>query len=152
VTEFNVHRGAPDGLQWRCRACSARWYVENRDAHRANVQRTNGQRRADNRARLVAHLLQHPCADCGETDLRVLDFDHRDPATKSATIGGLVALGHVWPRIQAEIDKCAVRCANCHRRRTAEDAGWNRHRAQQEVERTVAARARDRLQAVLSSR
>jgi hypothetical protein len=28
-------------------------------------------------------------------------------------------------RLQAEIAKCDVRCANCHRRRTAASLGWN---------------------------
>jgi hypothetical protein len=29
-----------------------------------------------------------------------------------------------WARVRAEIEKCDVRCVNCHRRKTARDFGW----------------------------
>jgi hypothetical protein len=50
----------------------------------------------------------------------VLEFDHlRD---KEFGIGaGLVQKG--WETILAEIEKCEVVCANCHRRRTAQRQG-----------------------------
>lgn len=31
-----------------------------------------------------------------------------------------------WDQVLAEIEKCEVRCANCHRRRTAERGGFMR--------------------------
>ena len=62
--------------------------------------------------------------DCGERDPRVLDFDHlRD---KSECVGALAAWGAPAGRLMAEIAKCEVRCANCHRRVTARRAGWSR--------------------------
>jgi hypothetical protein len=33
---------------------------------------------------------------------------------------------HSWPTILKELSKCDVRCANCHRRRTARDFKWFR--------------------------
>lgn len=42
-----------------------------------------------------------------------LDFHHADPATKSFSFGGNAcrALSSLW----AEVQKCVVLCANCHR-------------------------------------
>lgn len=63
---------------------------------------------------MLKHLATHPCVDCGESDVRVLDFDHR--ANKESDISRLVGKGRV-AGIVREINKCDVRCANCHRRR-----------------------------------
>lgn len=87
----------------------------------AKSQRLHRQR---NRENLWNYLLTHPCVDCGETDPRVLDFDHvRD--TKKFGISRAVAGSHrSWNTILTEIAKCDVRCANDHRRRTAERGGF----------------------------
>ena len=55
------------------------------------------------------------CADCGENDPVVLEFDHlRD---KVDNVAALVTRWS-WKRLLTEIEKCDVVCANCHRRRT----------------------------------
>lgn len=64
------------------------------------------------------YLATHPCVDCGESDGIVLEFDHRDASKKSFNIGNFGALGKSLKSVMAEIEKCDVRCANCHRRRT----------------------------------
>ena len=79
--------------------------------------------RARNRKRIVEYLLGHPCVDCGEEDVRVLDFDHIHES-KAFNISEFVGRGGSWQRIEAEIAKCVVRCANCHRRKTTVDFGW----------------------------
>jgi hypothetical protein len=92
-------------------------------ARRASIRSHSATRAADNRARVRAHLSSHPCVDCGEADATVLEFDHRDPRTKRANVSSLLQSAHAWATVQREIDKCDVRCANCHRRRTAESRG-----------------------------
>lgn len=67
------------------------------------------------------HLLESRCADCGTNELAVLDFDHIGP--KTARVMKLACDGYSLRRIQAEIDQCEVRCANCHRRRTRDQFG-----------------------------
>ena len=62
--------------------------------------------------------------DCGANDPRVLEFDHRDPNTKLDHVTSLARRGAAWARIEAEIAKCDIRCANCHRRRTAAQFNW----------------------------
>lgn len=77
------------------------------------------------RHKLKLYLQDHPCVDCGESDLRCLDFDHRDPTTKDRNICVLVAGGSwSWNTVFQEIQKCDVRCANCHRKKTNANMVW----------------------------
>ncbi len=69
-----------------------------------------------NRREVLQYLLKHPCVDCGEADPLVLEFDHQ--RDKLFNISTLLCRPVVWSLILAEIQKCQVRCANCHRRRT----------------------------------
>jgi hypothetical protein len=39
-------------------------------------------------------------------------------------VARLVLTGHSWERVLQEIALCDVRCANCHRRRTAQQRNW----------------------------
>jgi hypothetical protein len=99
-----------------------RWYERHRARHVANVAARNARVLEAVRARLWAYLLAHPCVDCGETDPLVLDFDHVR-GDKVGEICILVGNRRPWPLIEAEIAKCDVRCANCHRRKTALESG-----------------------------
>jgi uncharacterized protein YcfJ len=83
------------------------------------IRRNGAARVAANRARVDEYLLTHPCVDCGMTDLVVLEFDHVR-GVKVAAVSALVTGGYPWTKIDAEIAKCDVRCANCHRRVTVE--------------------------------
>lgn len=58
------------------------------------------------------------CENCGENDFRVLDFDHKDPKTKSFNVSDGIRRGYSFDKIKREIKKCRVLCANCHRRKT----------------------------------
>jgi len=75
--------------------------------------------------RVFNYLSTPPCVDCGEIDPIVLEFDHIDSATKISTISEMVQRQRPWEKIMDEISKCEVRCANCHRRRTAKQQGWS---------------------------
>jgi len=128
ATEFNRRASARDGLQARCRACCRVWYEEHREEHIANVYRRNFAYRAVLAEKIADYLADHPCVDCGETDLRCLEFDHRDRKTKTAGISFLLRDARSWSVLLGEIDKCDVRCANCHRRKTAAEINSWRHR------------------------
>ncbi len=123
LSEYNVRRAAKDGLQSRCRPCSRQWYEANRDEHLANVRRRTVEVRREYKRRVGAHLARHPCVDCGETDVRVLEFDHLPGVDKHADVAAMVADGGRWSDVEAEIAKCEVRCASCHRRVTCERRG-----------------------------
>ena len=58
-----------------------------------------------------------PCADCGGVfHWCAMDFDHRPGETKLFAIAA--SKGMSWNALRAEIAKCDVVCANCHRIRT----------------------------------
>lgn len=59
------------------------------------------------------------CVDCGYREhVAALDFDHLPGTEKKFGIAkGVYDFG--WATIAAEIAKCEVVCANCHRIRTA---------------------------------
>jgi hypothetical protein len=80
-------------------------------------------RRHRNRSHLLAFLREHPCELCGEADPTVLDFDHLREKLRDVTE---IALRGGWADLLAEIEKCRVLCANCHRRHTAATAGRDR--------------------------
>ena len=70
---------------------------------------------------ILEYLLKHPCVDCGEKDVTVLEFDH--VKNKLKPVSSLIRAG-ATSLIEKEIEKCEVRCANCHRRKTAKQFGW----------------------------
>lgn len=67
----------------------------------------------------LRELRRVPCTDCGKTyPPHVMDFDHRDPATKSFSLLADSALLKNRDALLAEVAKCDVLCANCHAIRT----------------------------------
>jgi hypothetical protein len=71
-------------------------------------------------------LRRAACVDCGESDPLVLEFDHVD--LKRAPVTRLAWDGCSLATIDAEIGRCEIRCANCHRRMTAKRGGHFRFR------------------------
>jgi hypothetical protein len=66
------------------------------------------------------------CIRCGEADPACLDFHHRNPDEKELTLSLAIARASL-KRIQAEVVKCDVLCANCHRKvHHAERKRWNK--------------------------
>jgi hypothetical protein len=128
-TDFNRRAASPDGLQAVCRSCNAsrarRYYAENIATHRRAVAAQLAKTRAAHLDRIGRYLLDNPCVDCGECDIRVLDFDHREGVEKTAEVMKLAKGAYSWRRVSAEIAKCEVRCRNCHARVTYERMGDN---------------------------
>jgi hypothetical protein len=81
-----------------------------------------------NHLRLLDYLLDKQCARCGIKDLRVLTFDHKNAATKSATVSTLVHKGHSWDIVMKEIKKCSILCLSCHTIVECERAGEHSRR------------------------
>lgn len=122
LSEFGVDRSRKDGLNARCKDCNRR-----KNDGKPKPPRDPGEVREyavrikiRNQEYAWNHLKAHPCVDCGERDPVVLEFDHVR-GEKVDNISRMLCSTRSLKVIQEEIAKCDVRCANCHRRRTAED-------------------------------
>ena len=82
--------------------------------------------RETNALKIGEYLTTHPCVDCGESDILVLQFDHVR-GSKSFMISDSLN-SHRWDSILIEIAKCDVRCANCHIRKTTLERDYIPHR------------------------
>ena len=81
-----------------------------------------------NFGRMIEYLRTHPCVDCGEADLVVLELDHLPEFEKKFEVSRAVGSStRSWNSISSGIEKCEVVCANCHRRRGARRGGFRRH-------------------------
>lgn len=118
--------------QHNCRVCHATYrrahYLANKPDYIRRAIAQVSERRAQNRRGIFDYLQMHACVDCGEPDVLVLEFDHRDPSVKWKAVGSL-AVTKRWVRVFAEIEKCEVRCVNCHRRKTARQFRWAKARS-----------------------
>ena len=103
--------------------------VRTRDAHAARLRDAPPSapcswhieaRRAKWRAqaRLLVDLRAVPCADCGGSfPPCAMDFDHRPAEPKLSGVTRMIGRSGT-ERILAEVAKCDIVCANCHRART----------------------------------
>lgn len=122
LSEFYRLKKNPDGYNDRCKECYVIKYPS--QAMDKILERVY-QSRLRNRKYVWEYLLEHPCADCGEEDPIVLEFDHVR-GEKSSDVSKMVHNTRSLKAIQEEIDKCEVVCANCHRRRTAATQEWDK--------------------------
>lgn len=119
------------GIQ-RASACRECTRLQVQEHYRRNKQYYLQKARARNslnRRRIYAlmeeYLRNHPCVDCGETDIVVLEFDHRERIEKTSDVSYIIRRRRSWKTVMKEIEKCDVRCANCHRRKSErESKSW----------------------------
>lgn len=88
------------------------------------MQKRKEEKRHEARKFIFAFLSGAACIDCGCNNILVLQFDHVRGAKKTE-VSELVALGYPIETIKLEIEKCEIRCANCHTIRTkTQDNSW----------------------------
>ena len=100
-------------------AAARRHYLNNKEKIKARAVIGHKKSFKRNKEYVKAHLEKSPCIDCGISDIRVLEFDHVR-GVKHKNISDLSKHGASIKKLQEEIDKCEVRCANCHRIKTHE--------------------------------
>ena len=113
--QFHWKNKAAGVLQRQCKEChklvNAKHYKQNEDAYKKRAQ----DQRRHNKSWFVEYKLSLRCEHCGENHPATLDFHHKDPSIKDREVSSLIGRSGI-DRIQDEISKCMVLCANCHRK------------------------------------
>ena len=129
LNDFNKNRSKKDGRQYRCRECqklyhNKDWYIKNKDKIIKSNYIKKKERRNQHWTKIIKRYFSKGCVDCGIKNVRVLEFDHVR-GNKVNGVGTMVSENYGWKTIKKEIDKCEVRCRNCHMLRTFEQFNWH---------------------------
>lgn len=122
-------------LHSQCRDCykarrNESWeehYKKYGDKYRMRAIKRNKILRENLRRKMLAYLKNKSCVKCGIDDIRVLEFDHIYPETKTLDIARAITNTVKWEAILKEIHKCQILCANCHKIKTAKQNNWYRN-------------------------
>lgn len=120
----NKSRGQRDS---RCKKCRQAYFndrYKTSAARRESIKKHLRDYRRRNRRFVFDYLKSHPCVECGEDEVILLEFDHKDGETKTAAVSRLASGSASLEQIKEEIAKCKVLCVVCHRRKTAATLGW----------------------------
>ncbi len=107
-SSFYKNAGMKDGYLTWCKTCMVERYAEGRSA-----------RAKRDRLYMQQIKVERGCTDCGyDAHPAALDFDHLPGSVKKYRLCTMAGMKRA--HIDAEIAKCEVVCANCHRIRTNE--------------------------------
>jgi len=82
----------------------------------------SNQWKAKQRKKVATYKASIGCAKCGIKDHRVLDLHHRNGEDKDMAVSAMLSKKS-WDAVKAEMEKCEVLCANCHRIAHYEQSG-----------------------------
>lgn len=99
-----------DQFYWKDKKAGRR-RSECRNCHN-NYVKIKYKERKDNLINLKG---EQGCAKCGEKRGYLLDYHHLDPSQKEYTISRLTAGQCSAEKLEKELSKCIILCANCHR-------------------------------------
>ena len=131
VDLFHNNVARKDGKQSFCKPChntiNVDRYYSNRKKYLSMITINKRRRVLKNYVRIIIEYFSKPCADCGKINHpSMMVFDHVDPSkknriAKSEGVFRFVRNGYSWSKILEEIEKCEVRCQNCHFHKTSRD-------------------------------
>lgn len=105
----------------RCKVCQNIFSKRHYELNSENYTKYRHKYIERNKRFIYNYLKNHPCIDCGETNPILLEFDHKNPNTKSFGVGQAIKSRISISKIEKEIEKCDVRCVRCHRLKTAKE-------------------------------
>lgn len=127
IEDFNFKLKSKGIYQCQCKSCTRKniknHYINNKKYYLNKTRKRNLELRQEINNYMLNYFKNHNCIDCGESNPVVLEFDHRDGTQKERSISGFLRDRRL-DKIKNEIEKCDVRCANCHIKKTARQFHW----------------------------
>ena len=118
IEDFNFKIKSKGIYQCQCKNCTRKniknHYINNKQYYLDKTRKRNSGLRQVINEYILNYFKDHNCIDCGESNPVVLEFDHRDKTQKEKSISSFLRARRI-DKIINEIEKCDVRCANCHR-------------------------------------
>ncbi len=129
ILSFNFKNKKTGRRQPVCKFCTRKElrerYQNNKQYYINKAKRWNINNIDRNKTFVYNYLRKHSCLDCGEKNIVVLQFDHQ--RDKCMNIGTMIHRAYSLDLIKIEIEKCEVRCANCHLIKTAQRGQWDKN-------------------------
>lgn len=98
------------GDDWDSLSYDMQWYHYNKESRNESRQTT----RSNKKSHMDSIKAERGCKHCTEDCPVALDFHHRNPDEKFRAVANMTDFS--FDRIDEEISKCDVICANCHRK------------------------------------
>ena len=118
LESFPKNGGRGDGRGAYCKVCQRKLGMADYHKHKERYYQV-ARERNKKIAELIARLKAGPCKDCGKKyPPYVMDFDHLPGQIKIANVSYLKRHRVAFEKIEAEVKKCDLVCANCHRVRS----------------------------------
>lgn len=126
IESFPIINKKTGKISSMCSPCKREYDREYWELNKEKIGEKKNENSNKNRVKKRKYILdilkKSKCTDCPISDWRVLEFDHRDRETKSFNLAD--ASSYSIKKIQLEIDKCDIVCANCHTIRTIKQRGY----------------------------
>lgn len=127
LKSFKTRNKAKGLLQSWCVDCRKEFDAERYLTYGERKRQFNKSKeiRARNTNFICEYLSTKSCVVCGNSNILSLEFDHvRGVKEFNISESGSFSID----TLRAEIDKCDVKCANCHRIKTARERDTARHK------------------------
>jgi hypothetical protein len=115
-SEFVKNISKKDGLSCYCKECKR--IIDNEDyksskKRREQISTTRNVQIIKNK-KIILEAKKKGCVLCPEKEFVALDFHHMDALNKDFEIAKMLSFSS--KKLKAELSKCKVLCANCHRK------------------------------------
>ena len=120
VSSFGKKR---NGLQPFCKECNKAYHKEHYQKNKKKYIKKAAEYKFKFREEFFKKYLYGKTCKCGESRMECLEFHHRDSKNKTDNISTLLETCSI-KKVEKEIEKCEIMCANCHRVETAKQYGW----------------------------